>query len=56
MLVLVLTVDEGTSGPKRTRRWREIALSAWGRDILGQRDVLWLLAVRLLFLGAYNAT
>ena len=56
MLVLVLTVDEGTSGPKRTRPWREIALSAWGRDILGQRDVLWLLAVRLLFLGAYNAT
>ncbi len=56
MLVLVLTVDEGTRGPKRTRPWREIALSAWGRDILGQRDVLWLLAVRLLFLGAYNAT
>jgi MFS family permease len=56
MAVLVLTVDEGTSGPKRTRPWREIALSAWGRDILGQRDVLWLLAVRLLFLGAYNAT
>jgi MFS family permease len=56
MVVLVLTVDEGTSGPPRTRPWREIALSAWGRDILGQRDVLWLLAVRLLFLGAYNAT
>ena len=56
MVVLVLTVDEGTRGPKRTRPWREIALSAWGRDILGQRDVLWLLAVRLLFLGAYNAT
>jgi MFS family permease len=56
MVILVLTVDEGREGPPRTRPWREIALSAWGRDILGQRDVLWLLLVRLLFLGAYNAT
>jgi MFS family permease len=56
MLVLVATVDEGRGGPRRTRPWREIALSAWGRDILQQRDVLWLLAVRLFFLGAYNAT
>jgi MFS family permease len=31
-------------------------MSAWARDILRQRDVLWLLLVRLLFLGAYNAT
>jgi len=56
MIVLVATVDEGRAAPKRTRPWREIALSAWGRDILQQRDVLWLLLVRLLFLGAYNAT
>jgi MFS family permease len=56
MVILVLTVDEGRAGPRRTRPWREIALSAWGRDILAQRDVLWLLLVRLLFLGAYNAT
>lgn len=56
MLVLVATVDEGRAAPIRTRPWREIALSAWGRDILQQRDVLWLLLVRLLFLGAYNAT
>jgi MFS family permease len=56
MIILVLTVDEGGEGPPRTRPWREVALSAWGRDILGQRDVLWLLLVRLLFLGAYNAT
>lgn len=56
MVILVATVDEGREGPKRTRPWREIALSAWGRDILTQRDVLWLLVVRLLFLGAYNAT
>jgi MFS family permease len=56
MVVLVVTVDEGRAGPRRTRPWREIALSAWSRDILQQRDVLWLLLVRLLFLGAYNAT
>lgn len=56
MVVLVLTVDEGTGAPPRTRSWRAIALSAWGRDILQHRDVLWLLLVRLLFLGGYNAT
>ncbi len=56
MVVLVLTVDEGSSGPKRTKPWRDVAMSAWARDILRQRDVLWLLLVRLLFLGAYNAT
>ena len=56
MIVLVATVDEGRAAPKRTRSWSEIALSAWGRDILQQRAVLWLLLVRLLFLGAYNAT
>ena len=56
MVILVTTVDEGSAGPTRTRSWREIALSAWSRDILQQRDVLWLLLVRLLFLGAYNAT
>jgi MFS family permease len=56
MVVLIATVDEGRAAPKRTRPWREIAFSAWGRDILQQRDVLWLLLVRLLFLGAYNAT
>jgi MFS family permease len=56
MVVLVATVDEGRKAPARTRPWREIAFSAWGRDILQQRDVLWLLLVRLLFLGAYNAT
>jgi predicted MFS family arabinose efflux permease len=56
MVILVATVDEGRAAPPRTRSWRAIALSAWGRDILQQRDVLWLLLVRLLFLGAYNAT
>jgi MFS family permease len=56
MVILVATVDEGTAAPPRTKPWRAIAFSAWGRDILQQRDVLWLLLVRLLFLGAYNAT
>ena len=56
MIVLVSTVDEGRKAPPRIGSWRSIALSAWGRDILEQRNVLWLLLVRLLFLGAYNAT
>jgi MFS family permease len=42
--------------PQRTRGWREIALSAWGTDILRERSVIWLLVVRLLFLGAYAVT
>lgn len=56
MVLLVATVDEGTAAPPRTRSWREIAFSAWARDILRERNVLWLLVVRLLFLGAYNST
>lgn len=56
MIVLVATVDEGKAAPARTKSWPQVALSAWGRDILKQRDVLWLLLVRLLFLGAFNAT
>jgi MFS family permease len=56
MVILVATVDEGRPGPARTKPWRDVAMSAWARDILRQRDVLWLLLVRLLFLGAYNAT
>ncbi len=56
MVVLVTTVREGSEALPRTKPWRQVALSAWGRDILQQRDVLWLLLVRLLFLGAYNVT
>ncbi len=56
MIVLVATVNEGSTAPRRTQGWRQVALSAWGRDILQQRNVLWLLLVRLLFLGAYNST
>jgi len=56
MVVLVATVNEGRAAPRRPGSWRQVALSAWARDILQQRNVLWLLLVRLLFLGAYNAT
>jgi MFS family permease len=56
MVILVLTVREGTAAPARTMSWGRLAASAWARDILKQRDVLWLLVVRLLFLGAYNST
>ena len=55
MLIVVLRVHEGPSGPKRTMSWPRVALSAWGTDILRERSVLWLLAVRLLFLGASAA-
>ncbi|HEX2141400.1 MAG TPA: MFS transporter [Candidatus Limnocylindria bacterium] len=56
MVVLVATVNEGRAAPPRPGTWRQVALSAWARDILGERNVLWLLVVRLLFLGAYNST
>ncbi|MGH2429728.1 MAG: MFS transporter [Candidatus Limnocylindria bacterium] len=56
MIILVFTVDEGRTAPARTRSWREIALSAWGRDILQQANLLWVLAVRLFFLAGYAAT
>jgi len=56
MVILVVTVQEGTAAPARTMPWSRLAASAWARDILQQRDVLWLLIVRLLFLGAYNST
>lgn len=56
MVILVATVDEGRAAPRRTGSWRQVALSAWDRDILRESNVLWLLLVRLLFLGAYNVT
>ncbi len=56
MVVVVISVTEGRGAPQRTMGWRQLALSAWARDILKQRDVLWLLVVRLFFLGAYNVT
>ncbi len=56
MVILVASVDEGRAPPRRTASWRQIAASAWDRDILRESNVLWLLLVRLLFLGAYNVT
>jgi len=35
--------------------WPRVAMSAWGADILREKSVLWLLLVRLLFLGAAAA-
>jgi len=56
MVVLATTVHEGTAAPRRTRSWVGVARSAWSTDILRESSVLWLLLVRLLFLGAYAAT
>ena len=56
MLVLVTTIHEGSAAPKRTQSWLGVARSAWDTDILREKSVLWLLLVRLLFLGAYAAT
>jgi MFS family permease len=55
MIIVVTRVHEGTTGPPRTMSWPRVALSAWGTDILREKSVLWLLAVRLLFLGASAA-
>lgn len=55
MVIVVTRVHEGTAGPKRTMSWPRVALSAWGTDILREKSVLWLLLVRLLFLGATAA-
>jgi Na+/melibiose symporter-like transporter len=52
MVIVVLRVREGSEGPKRTMSWPRVALSAWGTDILREKSVVWLLLVRLLFLGA----
>ena len=55
-IVLVTSVREGSGAPPRPGPWLKVAGSAWGTDILKESNVLWLLLVRLLFLGAVNAT
>ena len=55
-LVLVTSVREGSDAPPRPGSWLKVARSAWGTDILRETNVLWLLLVRLLFLGSINAT
>ena len=53
MIPLVLFIREGRAGPSREgRSWRQIALSAWGTDILKERNYVWLLVSRLFFLMA----
>jgi MFS family permease len=53
MVPLVLFIREGRTAPSREgRSWRQIALSAWGTDILRHRSYVWLLVSRLFFLMA----
>jgi MFS family permease len=53
MIPLVLFVREGRSAPSREgRTWKQIALSAWGLDILRERSYVWMLVSRLFFLMA----
>jgi MFS family permease len=53
MIPLVLFVDEGRRAPSREgRTWLQIALGAWGTDILKERSYVWLLVSRLFFLMA----
>ncbi len=50
-IATVLTVDEGRPPrPRGSRSWVQIALSAWGLDILRERNFVWLLASRLFVL------
>jgi MFS family permease len=53
MVALVVTVrDERPPTPRAGRTWRQVALSAWGTDLLRERNVLWVLTLRLFFLAA----
>jgi MFS family permease len=55
MVVLILTIDEGSPPPPRRESLVRIALSAWGTDLLRHGNIFWLLAVRAMFLGAVAA-
>lgn len=53
MLSVIFVVESGSAAPPRQgRSWLQIAGSAWGTDILRERNVLRVLLVRLLFIGA----
>ena len=53
MLSVVIRVDDGrTAKPRDGKRWRDIALEAWGADILKERSYVWLVASRLFILMA----
>jgi MFS family permease len=53
MIPIILFVSEGRNAPSREgRSWAQIALGAWGTDILRERSYVWLLVSRLFFLVA----
>ncbi len=53
MLSVVIHVDEGRPPKARAgRSWRQVALEAWGTDILRERSFLFLLGSRLCILMA----
>jgi MFS family permease len=50
-IVTLVTVDEGRVAPSREgRSWVQVALGAWGLDILKERSFVWLLGSRLFVL------
>ena len=52
MVVLAVTVYEGPEAvPREGKSWKQIALSAWGTDILQERSYVWLLVSRLCYLA-----
>jgi MFS family permease len=53
MIPIMLFVNEGRKAPSREgRSWVQVALGAWGTDILRERSYIWLLVSRLFFLMA----
>jgi MFS family permease len=58
MLSVVIRVDDGKRvKPREGKRWRDIALEAWGTDILKERSFTWLVGSRLFVLmGAGTLT
>ena len=52
-IVTLITVDEGrVAAPRDGRSWLQIAMGAWGLDILKERSFVWLLGSRLFVLMA----
>jgi MFS family permease len=50
-IVTLVTVDEGRVAPSREgKSWIQVALGAWGLDILKERSFVWLLGSRLFVL------
>jgi MFS family permease len=50
-IVTLVTVDEGRVAPSREgKSWIQVAMGAWGLDILKERSFVWLLGSRLFVL------